>query len=106
MIAAPFLARDATADTNNKIGAGRLQFAPQAELGEHLLLRLLADRTGIEQQHIGLGRIVGSLEPVTGRERVRHARGVVLVHLATEGLDMQLAGHREGIIEAALNQVN
>ena len=91
------LTRDTTADTDNNPGPGHFQFAPQAELGEHLLLRLLADGTGIEQQHVGLGRILGGFEPMAGRERVRHARGIVLVHLATEGLDVQLAGHAGGI---------
>ncbi|MCR4333030.1 MAG: hypothetical protein NUV34_10095 [Sulfuricaulis sp.] len=91
-----FLAGNAAANANNQAGTRGLQLAPQAQLREHLLLRFLADGTGIKEQYVGLGRVVRGFQPVAGRKRVRHARGVVLVHLAAEGFDMQLAGHVPG----------
>ena len=64
-----------------------LSCAPAAELREHLLLRLLAHRAGVEQQDVGLRRIVGQLVALRLAQHVRHLGGVVLVHLAAEGLD-------------------
>ena len=70
---------------------GLLEQAPAAELAEHLLLGLLADRAGVDQDHVGLGRVVGQLQAFMLGQHVGHARRVVLVHLAAVGLDEQLA---------------
>ena len=84
---------DATTDADDHARTRLLERAPEAELGENFFLRLLADRTGIEQQHVGLGRVVGQLQAVRYREHVRHAGGVVLVHLTAEGFYEELARH-------------
>lgn len=47
-----FLAGHAAAHTDNDFRVLLLQFTPPAKLGEHLLLGLLAHRTGIEQDYI------------------------------------------------------
>ncbi len=52
-----FLARHAAAHADDHVRARGLQVAPAAELREHLLLRLLAHRAGVEQQQVGLFRI-------------------------------------------------
>src|SRR6516225_4925791 len=75
------------------LGPAGLQATPLAKQREHLLLRLLAHRAGVHQQHIRLVRIFGGSEPHVIAQHVRHAGGVVLVHLATEGLDEVVAGH-------------
>ena len=62
------------------------------EQREHLLLRLLAHRAGVEQQQVRGGRVVRGLVPARLAQHVRHAGGVVLVHLAAVGLEVD-AGH-------------
>jgi hypothetical protein len=58
-----------------------------AKLGEDLLLRLLADGAGVEQQHVGPPGSSVSSSP-SG-----HPRRVILVHLAAKGFDIELSGH-------------
>ena len=48
------LAGDAAADADQH--AAGLQVLDAAEVGEHLLLRLLAHRAGVEQDQVGLAR--------------------------------------------------
>src|SRR5262249_2722786 len=50
-------------------------------------------RAGVHQQQIGLTRVVGRRKAYALPQYVRHAGGVVLVHLAAEGLDEVMAGH-------------
>jgi hypothetical protein len=88
-----FLAGDAATDPDHQARALRLPTLPAAEQREDLLLGLLADRAGVEQQHVGRLRIVDRREAVRTREHRTDLVRVVLVHLATEGLDVELAGH-------------
>ncbi len=88
-----FLAGHAAADTNYQVRVGQLQLTPAAELGEHLVLRLLADRAGIEQDHVGVFGLFRDLQGLMLAQQVDHARAVVLVHLATVGFDIELLGH-------------
>ncbi len=87
--------RHAASDRDHGVEAARipllLQRAHPAKLGIDLLGGLLADMAGVENDEIGIGRIVGRRVAMTG-ERLRHALGVVGVHLAAEGLDVQLLG--------------
>src|SRR6185312_2110704 len=92
-----FLARDAPAHTDQNMRSLRLELAPLAQHREHLLLRLLPHRAGVHQQYVGLGRIFRARETDASLEHVRHAGGVVLVHLAAEGFDEVAAGHKQGI---------
>src|SRR6516162_8014408 len=89
----PLLARNTAAHADDDLGPAGLQATPLAKQREHLLLRLLAHRAGVHQQHIRLVRIFGGSEPHVIAQYVRHACGVVLVHLAAEGLDEVMAGH-------------
>src|SRR5581483_1441732 len=89
------LTRHAAAHSYHNPRARVLERTPTAELAEDLLLRLFTDGTGIEQQQIGLRGIFGALETVRRGEHIGHARRVVLVHLATERLDVELARHRK-----------
>src|SRR5256885_17236861 len=67
---------------------------PLPEQREHLLLRLLAHRAGIHEQQVRLEWVVGGHQIRAGAQHVRHPGGVVLVHLAAEGLDEVAAGPR------------
>ncbi len=68
--------------------------AHAAELGIDLVRGFLADVAGIEDDEIGI-LDVGGLREALGREHVRHTMGIVDVHLAAEGFDVELAwwGH-------------
>ena len=68
---------------------GALRLPHPAKLGIDLLGRLLADMAGVEDDDVGL-RHVGRLGEALGRENVRHALGVVDVHLAAVGFDEKL----------------
>src|SRR5262245_54168043 len=67
-----------------------LEHADAAELGIDLVRRLLADVAGIEDDEIGVVG-AGGLDEAFGRECVRHTMGIVDVHLAAEGFDVELA---------------
>ncbi len=75
-------------------GFARFRGRSLPEIGEHLLLRLLAHRAGVEENEVRLPDVVGLLVAVGGREHVGHLVRVVLVHLAAEGADVDLLrGH-------------
>src|SRR5690606_13177675 len=88
------LAGDAAADADQQIGSLALERARAPELGDHLLLCLLAHRAGVEQDDVGVLDAVGPARAFARRQDVGHAVGVVLVHLAPEGADVQLLRHR------------
>ena len=60
-----------------------------AQFGEHFLRGLLADVAGVEDDHGGIGRRLRRAI-AQGRQDVRHAGGIVHVHLAAIGLDIEL----------------
>ena len=86
-----FLRGDAAADADDDFAALVLQALPHAQLAEHLLLRLLADGAGVDQDDVGVVRAVGQFQAIAGGKHIGHLGRVVLVHLATVGLDVQLA---------------
>ena len=90
------LARDAAAHSDDELRAAKLEQPPLAQVGKNLLLRLLADRTGIEEDDVGLFRVGRDFETVGLAEDVRHPRRVVFVHLAAEGGYVQSAAHVSG----------
>jgi hypothetical protein len=80
------------------LGRVRLEMLDPAQEVEQLLGRLLPDRTGVQEDHVGLG---GSRRrPVTlGFQQGRHLLLVLGVHLTAPGLDVVLAvpvGHEDG----------
>jgi hypothetical protein len=63
------------------------------QLRINLLRRLLANVAGIEDNQVGGGDILDR-HIAGGRHDIRHARGVVDVHLAAVSLDVELFGQR------------
>jgi len=88
-----FLAGDTSAHADQQIRLGQLERAHAPQIREHFLLGLLADRTGIEQDDIGLFRPIGLFHTRAGTQQVRHLARVVLVHLAAIGFDIEFFGH-------------
>ena len=86
---------DAAGDGDGHVAARRLPLLLQeieaAELGEGLLGRLLADMAGVEDDHVGRFRRLGR-GIAERRQDIRHAGGVIDVHLAAIGADEQLLG--------------
>ena len=71
--------------------------AQAAQFGIDLLGRLFADVTGVEDHHVGaFGRIGRGI--AQRRQQIRHPGGIIGVHLAAIGLDVELlhlgAGYR------------
>ncbi len=99
-----FLAGHATAHADDDVRARGFQVAPAAELREHFLLRLLAHGARVEQQQVGLFRILGGLVAAAITQYVRHPGGVVLVHLAAEGLEVNARHGAASIRNVAATQ--
>jgi hypothetical protein len=87
------LARD-TAGHPDQHALARLVRAHAPQVGEDLLLRLLAHGARVEEDEVGLGRVRGLLVAFGGGEHVGHLVRVVLVHLAPEGADVDLLRSR------------
>ena len=66
-----------------------------AQVREDFFLRLLAHGAGVEDDQIGLLRVVGGLVAFGGGQHIGHLGRVVFVHLAAKGLDEDFAGHGE-----------
>src|SRR6266446_556365 len=72
--------RHASHDADDQLGVFRLELPELAELREDLLLRLLADRAGVDEDQVGLLLVCSELIAL-GAEQARDALRVVLVHL-------------------------
>ena len=83
------LAGHAAADTDDEVGVLLLEVLHPAQVVEDLLLRLLAHRAGVEEDHVRLFGVVGFLEAIGRPEHIRHLVRVILVHLATESTDIK-----------------
>ena len=88
-----FLAGHAAAHADDQFGSGRLHGPEVAQVGEDLLLGLLADGTGVEQDDVGLVRVVGQLGALGLGQQVGHPFAVVGVHLAPEGAQVEFSAH-------------
>ena len=82
-----------------------------AEVGEHLLLGLLTDGAGVEEDQVGLFGVVGRGVAFGGVHDVGHFVRVIFIHLAAIGLDVDLlglgcgahgSGGDQGLIQAKL----
>ncbi len=84
---------DAAGHRDHQTAAGPLglQGADAPEIGKHLLRRFLADVAGVQDHHVRVVHVIRRTEAV-GRQHIRHAIGVVDVHLTAVGLDEQLLG--------------
>ncbi len=67
---------------DDQVGPRALQVLEGAELGVHLVLGLLPDRTGVEEDQVGVVGPVGQLIRLA-LEQAGDPLGVVLVHLTT-----------------------
>ena len=83
------LARDAAAHGDHHAGMELLGLADAAEVGEDLLLGLLADRAGVEHHDVGVLKRVRALEPHALMKEVGDAAGVVVIHLAAEAAQVE-----------------
>ena len=77
-------------------GGGFLERVDATDLGIDLLDGFLADVAGVEDDQIGIVR-AGGLAEAGRRQRVRHTMGIVDVHLAAEGLDVDFAGSAHAV---------
>jgi hypothetical protein len=84
------LARHTAAHPDDEIRIRLLEVLHPPQIVEYPLLRLFAHRAGVEQDHVGLFRIVGLDQRFGFTEHVRHLVGVVLVHLAAECANIEL----------------
>ena len=88
--------RDAAGDRDRDAASLKrrlvLHLADAAEFRIDLVGRLLADVAGVEDDQVGVVRRRG-LDVALGGQRVRHTMGIVDVHLAAVGLDVELFGH-------------
>ncbi len=89
--ACAFLARDAAADRDHQGGVGALQVLDPPEIGEQLLLRLLAHRAGVEHDDIGVLGTRGAFQSLGRAQHAGDLLRVVLVHLAAEGAEVELS---------------
>src|SRR2546421_124997 len=84
--------RHAAHDADHEVRTRGLEPLELAELGEDLVLGLLANRAGVEQDDVGFALVGGELV-VTLAEQAGNPLGVVLVHLAAVRDQVELVGH-------------
>jgi len=85
----PELLSDTAAHDDLESGFFVLQAAQGADEGEHLLFGLFTDRTGIEKDHVR-GLDIVDRYVTQRREETPYAEGIVFVHLATEGANVEI----------------
>ncbi len=88
----PVLLGQAPSDRDLQVRAGVLQGLEVPERPVELVVGVLADAAGVEDDHIGRSEIVGRFHAL-GREEAGDPLGIVLVHLAPEGAHVEAAGH-------------
>ena len=91
-----FLLGHAAGDTEDPPGACFLPSAQQTQIGVEAMLRLLANRTRVHDQHVGVVGVVGGALARVG-EQVRHLLRVVDVHLAPVGAEVEAARRGHGV---------
>ena len=89
----PVLLGEAATDRDLQVGTALLQRLERAEMAVELLVGVLADAAGVEDDDVGVFEAGRRLHPV-GREHAGDPLGVVLVHLAPVGADEVAAGHQ------------
>src|SRR5215218_911111 len=78
----------AAADADHALGVALLERLRLVQVGDEPRVRLLADRAGVEEDQISV-LAGGRLRVAERLEHALHALGVVLVHLAPEGGDVE-----------------
>jgi hypothetical protein len=82
-------------DPDDQLGSLALEVLQRPQLRVHLVLRLLSDGAGVEQDEVSVFWAIGQLVPLLP-EQPGYALGVVLVHLAAVGDQVEL-GHQSEI---------
>ena len=85
----PLLTRHAAPHPD--LHATGLEVPDAPQIAEDLFLRLFTHGAGVEEDEIGLLHVVGFLVALRCTEHIGHLVRVVLVHLAAECLDVNLA---------------
>ena len=86
--------RPAPADADHALGVLALQPLGLAQVCDEAVVSGLADRAGVEEDQVGVAALLG-LRVAQRLEHPLHALGIVLVHLAPEGGQVEaLARHR------------
>ena len=80
--------RHAARDAEDQLRLLFLEVLDLADLAVDMVLSRLAHATGVDENEVGLGHIIG-LHIADARELTRHALGVAHVHLTA--VDQQLA---------------
>ena len=80
-------------------GRRLLEGTQAAQLRIDLLARLFANMAGVQDNEIGVAGILG-LGVAQGRQCIGHTNGVVDVHLAAVGLDVEFLGHGSGYLQS------
>ena len=88
-----FLTGHTATDTDDQVRVFLFQLAPATELMEQFFLGFFPHRTGVDQQDIRLFGVISQLQGMSLTEQVCHTGRIVLVHLATMGLDIQFFAH-------------
>jgi hypothetical protein len=86
----PLGLRHAAGDGEDHTRSRLLDRSQPAELGEHLLRRVLADMAGVEDHHVGVLRTVRG-RVAERRQHVLHPGAVIDIHLTAPGDDVQPA---------------
>jgi len=84
-----FLTGDTPPDADDDSGILLLESLPASQLVEYLFLGFLSNRAGIEQQHICILWRGRHHQSMAFAQQIRHARRVILVHLASMGFYKQ-----------------
>ena len=88
----PFLLRHAAAHADPDAVALLLELAQPAEVREDFLLRLVADRAGVEQDEVRL-RLIVDAAVAAQLETAAEALAVEIVHLTAPGFDEEGLTH-------------
>ena len=80
--------RPAAADPDDPLGVLALEDLGLVQMGDEAVVGLLADRAGVEEDELGVFA-PARLRVAERLEHALHALGVVLVHLAAEGGDVE-----------------
>ena len=87
--AVAFLGRHAAAHGDAHVGVKLLHLADAAEVREDLLLRLFANRAGVDDDEVRLFEVFRTFVPSSRPQKVRKTGGVVIVHLTAEAAQIE-----------------
>ena len=92
--------RPAAPDADQPLGVAPLEHLGLVQVRDEAVVRLLADRARVEQDQVGIGAL-GHLAVAERVEHPLHPLGVVLVHLAPEGGDVERSHDRTSVLASS-----